>query len=97
MLFLNLKIQNPWSNRFESLYDKSGLTPIKNKAWEIQVMKTVDVFCFSFQATHNQDHAGINLELGLFGFNVDFNIYDTRHWNYDKNRWYEYNEEQGWH
>jgi len=37
--------------------------------------------------TRKEDHAGILINVELIGFNLTFNIYDERHWNYEKNRW----------
>ena len=31
------------------------------------------------------DHAGFDFTFGLFGYGVHFRIYDTRHWDYEKN------------
>jgi hypothetical protein len=50
-----------------------------------------------FNWTVRQSHAGLDLELGLFGYNVHFNFYDNRHWNSKEGRWMFYNEEEGMH
>jgi hypothetical protein len=39
-----------------------------------------------------QDHAGFDLEAGLFGYCVHFNFYDNRHWDYEKKVWETYEE-----
>ena len=41
------------------------------------------------------DHAGIELYLGLFGYSISLYFRDRRHWNHDQNRWYEAGEEVG--
>lgn len=38
------------------------------------------------------DHAGPELNLGLFGYNLRMKLYDSRHWDYDTNQWVKYQE-----
>lgn len=35
------------------------------------------------------DHAGISLWLGLLGFDIGLHFYDTRHWDFENNKWEE--------
>jgi hypothetical protein len=93
MLYLNLKISNPFSDRFKNIKCWSGATPFKHKFWEVQIMASNDLILFGFSYTIRQDHAGLNLELGLLGYNIDFNFYDSRHWDYIGERWEIYREE----
>jgi hypothetical protein len=39
---------------------------------------------FEVGYTVRQSHAGLNLELALLGYSVAFQIYDNRHWDYDR-------------
>ncbi len=94
MLHLNFQITNPFSDRFKNIKCWSGATPFKNKFWEIQLMSTTDLICFKFSCTIRTDHAGLNLELGLFGYNIDFNFYDNRHWDYINGRWEIYHDKE---
>lgn len=88
MIYLNISLTKPsWWNRFENLYWKSGGTPFKHKCWEVQVTKDRHVLRFEFEFTINQDHAGLNVELGLFGYAAIFTIYDMRRWNEENNCW----------
>lgn len=34
------------------------------------------------------DHAGLYFYLSSFGYKIEFNIYDIRHWNFKADRWY---------
>lgn len=86
MIYLNLTINNPWSDRFENVYNASGKIT-KHKAWEFQIYRSDTIAEFETRLSFRQDHAGFKLGLGLFGWTVDGNIYDTRHWNYTENRW----------
>jgi len=93
MINLRFELQNPWTqDRFKNLGCVHGRI-IKNKAWELEHTfydgLLVDCEC---KFTTKGDHAGLDLVLGLFGYAIHFRIYDTRHWNYDENRWYVYDE-----
>ena len=97
MIYLQFNIRNPYTNRFENIKCWSGSTPIKNKYWEFQIMKTSDVIDFSLRVTHRQSHAGIQISCGIFGYNADFNLYDNRHWDEKEERWCVYDDENGYH
>lgn len=98
MIYFNLNIRNPkWWDRFKNIKVWMGETPIKNKYWEVQVIKNDNLFRLEFEVTTQQDHAGCNLELGLLGYEIHFTIYDNRHWNHEESRWMIYTEEEGLH
>lgn len=54
------------------------------KFWELQVYFSADVVDIAVNITTRQSHSGMRLCLGLLGINVDFNIYDSRHWSEGK-------------
>lgn len=81
MINLKASLINPWWNRFETVYSRAGTTPLKHKFWEAQIIKSDDIVSFDLRITTRCDHAGIDLWLGLFGYSVNLNIYDNRHWN----------------
>jgi hypothetical protein len=88
MIYFNINIRNPlWPERFQNIWNTAGSTPIKNKYWEVQVIKNDNLFRIEFGWTIQQDHAGVNLELGLLGYEIHFTLYDNRHWNYEKGQW----------
>ena len=37
--------------------------------------------------TIRMSHAGFRLEAGLFGYTLELQIYDSRHWDYEKDDW----------
>jgi hypothetical protein len=93
MLYLGFRISNPWGkNKFVNLRNKSWLVS-KNKAIELEFCRSDDVIVNgSFNISTRSDHAGVHITLGLLFYVVDFNFYDTRHWNYKTNDWELYNE-----
>lgn len=95
MINISFNLRNPFSSRWRCLYTRAGDTPFKNKFWEVQVDETSDIFSFDFRFTIRQDHAGVYASLGLLGYDVIFNIYDSRHWNEEAGRYYIYGGDEG--
>jgi hypothetical protein len=81
MIHYSFRIQNPYSNRFEHAVTKHGIVT-QNKAWEVNIYRTATVFSNSLELTMRRDHAGLRLEIGLLGYDIEFQIYDVRHWDY---------------
>ncbi len=92
MINLSFNLRNPFSNRWQCLYTKSGNLPIKNKHWEIQIDKCSYILGFEFRFTIRQDHAGLFLSFCLLGYDIIINVYDSRHWNNEENRWEYYGD-----
>lgn len=93
MISFNFNLRNPWSNEFKNLWCRACETPFKNKFVELEFYKNSTFVSFMFNWTIRQDHAGLDIELGFFGYNLHFNFYDNRHWNSEKKAWEIYDEE----
>ncbi len=91
MIYLNLTIRNPFSDRFSNVYATGGKLS-KNKAWEFQIYRSDTVVELETKFSIREDHAGFKLGLGLFSWTMDLQVYDTRHWNYDTKTWQVYEE-----
>lgn len=94
MMLLHFAISNPWhKGTFKSLYHKSWL--FKNsKAIELQSTHyDYDFLEVMANLTFRQDHAGLELNLCIFGYSINFRFYDTRHWNYEKGAWETYDDD----
>ena len=89
MINLGLTIENPWSDRFDAGYCWGGQF-LKNKAWEFQAYRSNTIIECSIRITARQDHAGLHIEFCLLTFSFVAQVYDTRHWNYDKKEWTTY-------
>jgi hypothetical protein len=94
MILLQFNIRNPWSNQFKNIWNRSWSTPFKNKVIELEVIKDVTLISFQFNWTIRQSHAGLELEAGLFGYCIQFNFYDSRHWDYINNCYETYSEDK---
>jgi hypothetical protein len=89
MINLNFTIDNPWSDRWNTIWFKNGLLS-KHKAWEFNGYRTHHIVDAECRFTLKGDHAGLIIMLGLVGYSVEFSVYDTRHWDYEKECWKNY-------
>jgi hypothetical protein len=85
-------LSNPFSERFNVVYEKSGKTWIPHKFWELGINKTNSILECWFKFSIKEDHAGLNFDFGILGWNVKFLIYDNRHWDYENDCWETYEE-----
>lgn len=90
-MYFCLKLYNPFKKSdFDNLYCKEERIPYtENKNWSFEILKENNLlFEFSFNICfRGQDHAGPEVQLGLFGYSILLRMYDQRHWNYDRNCW----------
>ena len=91
MIYFGFNITNPFSHRWDTIFYKDKPFA-KMKAGEIQVVKDNTIVSFSFRLTTRCDHAGVSLDIGLFGYTAMFNFYDTRHWNTEAGRYFVYDD-----
>lgn len=95
MIKTTLSIRNPFAkdeNCLLSWYKTIALT--KNKTFEIELCSAsmYNLFAISLDlGWRGRDHAGPELHVELFGFEVKIKIYDNRHWNYTDGTWQQYN------
>ena len=86
MINFIFEIVNPFSNKFSGLFIKHGrLTKVKS--WELNVYRTNTIFLVAFDFSIKRDHAGGKVRLGAVGLEIEFQIYDSRHWDYQFGRW----------
>ena len=90
MIAVTFNIRNPWSDNFENLWCRAYSTPFKNKFIEIEVYKESSIVAFSLYLTTRQSHAGIDIEVGVLGYCLHFNFYDSRHWDCENKCWENY-------
>ncbi len=95
MIYINLSLINPWSDRFKPLWSW-GRRLTKNKAIEVEVYRSNTVAEFEARLRHREDHAGLTIGLGLFSYTLHIDFYDTRHWNYATKQWevYDYKDDE---
>lgn len=97
MIYLVFTLKNPFSKQsFKNVFVKTGHV-VGHKYWEVEVYKTKAIIDAELSINFRQDHAGIALGLGLFGYTLRGQIYDNRHWNDEEGRWKIYTEEEGYH
>lgn len=89
MLHLILEIANPWAKEsFDSVFERSG-TISKNKFWEFQIYRyNQTLACVSLIFNpRRKDHGGLEMEIGIFKYTINFKIIDSRHWDYTNDCW----------
>lgn len=96
-LSFNIELPSSWykcPDVYKTDVSKHGQIT-EHKFWEFQFanagwgrLLTVDL-----DLSAERDHAGLQVLLMLFGWFVEFNIYDHRHWKYDEHRWYRSDED----
>ena len=78
MINFNLSISNPWSNHWRTMFCKFGLVG-EHKAWEFNGYETHHLIELDFRLSFTGDHPGVFIMAGLFGYSLEFSLYDTRH------------------
>lgn len=96
MISFSFNIRNPYSQQFKNLWNRIWYVRTHKYA-ELEVYRDSSLLSVNFSWTIRQSHAGLDIELGLLGYCVHFNLYDNRHWNYEEGRWVQYSEELGEH
>lgn len=91
MIDFNFSLRNPFSDRWSPMYNFDKRIG-KHKALEVEILKDSTIVSFGFRFTAMQDHAGVNLSIGLLGYFAMFNFYDTRHWDEKNNTWKSYDK-----
>ena len=89
MINFSFGLSNPFASRWANIFNKSKQIA-KHKFAEFEVYRDTTIVSVSFRWTTRQDHAGMNLELGLLGYTMSLQCYDTRHWNKEAGRYYNY-------
>jgi hypothetical protein len=88
LVHLRFNLAAPW-DYFKSLGRLSGRLT-RYKAWELEHTYYAGSFVdCEFAISAGEDHAGFELAVGLLGYGVSFRVYDTRHWNYQLEKWME--------
>ena len=65
----------------------AGKRLTKNKSVDLSILKSNAIIGCGLEFTRRKDHAGLNIDVSLFGFDFNVNLYDNRHWDVDANDW----------
>ncbi len=79
MIKFTFDISNPFSDRFNCVYTKGGKTWFAHKFWEFGIYETNTIISLNFSIGVREDHTGFHFDCSLFGWNMDFDFYDSRH------------------
>jgi hypothetical protein len=91
LIYFQFNLGMPFvKERFKNFYCRSWNIS-KNKAVELELCYySKDLVDIHFDYGRNEDHAGLNIVIGLFGCSFRYQFYDTRHWSYETNDWEKY-------
>ena len=89
MIYLNFNLANPFSHRWANIWSRAYQLS-KHKFIELEAYKDNSIVSFTFRLTTRTDHAGLMLDIGFLGYTASFQYYDTRHWNEEEGRYYNY-------
>jgi hypothetical protein len=78
MFDLNFRITNPWSNKFNPLYTKFWKIT-DNKNLEINVYRSNSIVNLWFKLTLNSLYSGFYFIIGFFGYDFEFDIYNSNY------------------
>lgn len=94
MIHFNFSIRNPFTKQeFNILKSKFGEIS-KHKCWEFGLYKdSQSLVAVSFDISIKRCHSGMFISLSLFGNRLEFEIYDSRHWNHETGEWEVYEDE----
>lgn len=91
MIYLSLKISNPFSGKkFKNLFCRERMF-LKTKAYNVEVIYDEStLFELEFATSFSgYDHAGPEILVVVLGYGIYLSIYDTRHWDVINNKWEE--------
>jgi hypothetical protein len=88
MINIAFSLTNPWSrSTWGNLTAWSKLFS-NSKAVEVNTYRSDNLIAVDLAWTRKCDHAGVRLELCLFGYDLELHFYDTRHWDYERERFW---------
>jgi len=92
ILHIRIELKNPFDrwdyfNNLGCIYGRM----FGHKAWELEhSYYSPMLFDTDVRWCRHQDHAGIEIGIGIFGYGISFRMYDTRHWDYEKSTYTSY-------
>jgi hypothetical protein len=83
LVHINFNIRLPFEY-FKQLGSISGQTT-DYISWELEhSYYGGELINFYFSYSAQEDHAGLSIIAGIFGYAIHFTVYDKRHWDYEK-------------
>ncbi len=89
MINFSFQIDYTSDTEFKNFWDRSWSTPLEHKFIELEIHSSTGLVGFNFDLTTQCDHAGLDIQLTMFGRTLHFSFYDSRHWLTEKGRYQE--------
>lgn len=83
MIDFSIAISNPFDEQWECKIHKYKKVA-RHKYIEFQLDRTNNIIKLAFNIGICCDHAGVQFDVGMFGYVTRFQFYDTRHWEFRK-------------
>lgn len=80
MINIDIRLENPFKHRWNPIKAWFGKIA-QHVAYELNMFKSNTIINVYVRTQVRGDHKGIYIILGLLGYDIEFNIYDTRHEN----------------
>lgn len=100
MFKFHLNMRNPWRPNYEWTKTKTFAhferKLFGTKAINFQISRFEPYYLFDISLNlllDGHDHAGPELNIEIFGYAFILQLYDTRHWDYENERWEEPKQE----
>jgi hypothetical protein len=87
ILNIRIELKNPFDrwDYFKNLGSRCGDLGLYT-AWELEhTYYSPMLFDVDNRWSRRTDHAGFEITVGVLGYGISFRVYDTRHWDHDKN------------
>jgi len=85
MISFSFNIDYTGDTEFKNFWHRSWSTPLPHKFVELEIHTSTSIVGLNFDLTTQCDHAGLDIQISVFGRTVHFSFYDSRHWNYKEN------------
>ena len=87
MINFSFQIDYTSNTEFKNLWNRSWSTPHEYKFIELEIHTSTGLVGVNFDLTRQCDHAGLDMQLTVFGRTLHFSFYDSRHWMAEKGRY----------
>ena len=94
IFYLGMRLS--WPFKYDPTYQKDYLLKswrvTKNKTLEIQFSRMgTEIIGGALRVSTKEDHAGLVIDISLFRRSLIITFCDNRHWNYEADRYVDYN------
>lgn len=101
MIRLQFDFVNPWKHDVEIDYNRHWVDINRrlfgNRNFMFEIFRGAPYSIFKIDidlAWRGSDHAGPGFEIEIYGYTIHCEFYDSRHWDWDRGAWEDYDDDQ---